>query len=62
MVEKIYQQIDECLKCTLQFYIFAALYKREYRDVAQLVECPSGGRKVASSSLVIPTSKGQQFC
>lgn len=27
------------------------------RDVAQLVECTSGGREAASSSLVIPTFK-----
>ena len=38
-------------------YLCSAKHKE--RDVAQLVAHTSGGREVASSSLVIPTKKGE---
>ena len=39
---------------------YLCTHKRKERDVAQLVAHTSGGREVASSSLVIPTFEGAE--
>ena len=50
------KNLSKCLEVSIKVYTFALAFKK-YRDVAQLVAHASGGREVASSSLVIPTEK-----